>query len=91
MKHRFVNDEEERGFRPKLMFALSHDRPTAKALQLPAHMQEAKSNKGREEERLVMLVAAWGAAACDRLATLPGGRGLRLENMHGGEIRKGNP
>ena len=50
------DDEEERGFRPNFMFAVSHDRPIAKALQLPAHMQEAKNNKGREEERLVMLV-----------------------------------
>ena len=56
VKHRFVNDEEERGFRPNFLFAVSHDRPTAKALQLPAHMQDARNNKGREEERLVMLV-----------------------------------
>ena len=53
VKHRFVNDEGERGFRPNFMFAVP---PTAKALQLPAHKQDARNNKGREEERLVMLV-----------------------------------
>lgn len=57
VKHGFANNKEERGFRPKSMFDVSHDWPTAKPLQLPTHKQETKNNKGREEERLVMLVS----------------------------------